>query len=558
MNIAKVPAPLSRRVWAVLLLSVLFALDFPFASPFRPGSGVDNGTSHALAAAPTATLENLLARPEKSACPEAFTREGAPFPFAGYCVSNKDTSVLGPFPSFLVEECVRSNFTTDVCEGLTWPKSLYLALRGQEVCDRGATWSDAIGACLGNDIRLGAQSKDAFGPFSTQLIESCIRAGGGSVCSTNRWSSSFLSSLRASAPVRTPVSAQNGVRGIYVSHFELVRLDEKGLRALARRFLAANLNTVYVAVYSDGIPFWNSAAFKAAGGRTDDVNWARKWGRIFREEGLHPVAWFELGLRLPSPRHAIALAQPHWLQRDAKGSATTSEAGSAYLSPGAPGARTLIVNMLIELAAPDMPFEEIQLDHFHWSRHERGREFGYEDVTSEAYFAATGRRPPNDVDDPRWVAFREALLDSLVEQAWRGVKAARPAMRLTACPESVYALQKHLKRWERWLARGHIDGVVTQVYYGEESLFRSQLRTLAKLARDAGALDRYGVAIDASAQNDVTRVERQIRIAREEGVHNVVLWVWHDYGSGPATEANLADLPRTGRAWEHVALQPYE
>lgn len=510
-----------------------------------------------LGLASHAAVNTAWANPRESACPVGWTRGGSAFPHAGWCASKDDARVLGPFPTTLVDACLDSGFQAADCRATTWPKDRYLTLRGESDCGRGALWSHAAQACIDESKARGGSSSAGYGPFPRQWISACQAAGAGAACNTNRWELGFLGGIARSAPVRVPLAVDNAVRGIYVSHYELFARRDAQLRELARRFKAANLNTVYLSVYADGRPMWPSAAFRAAGGEVDDFDWAEKWARAFRAEGLRVVAWFELGLRLPAADHPLAVKYPEWLQRDAKGGAQTSESGSVYLSPGHPAAREFIAGLLGELAARDTSFEEIQLDHFHWSMKEGGREFGYEAATSNAWRARTGQNPPADPNDAAWVAFREDLLDTLVKRTWESVKLARPTMRLTACPEAVYALTKHLKRWNRWLAGGYIDGIMAQVYYADDALFLSQLRTLAALARSAGTPERFGVAIDASRAGDLADVERHIAIARSEGVQNVVLWAWHDYGGGASSEANLEHNARPGGVWEVPAAHPY-
>lgn len=487
-------------------------------------------------------------------CRPGWVRKGKEWPHAGNCASEDGTRVLGPFPEEMARACVDSDVSEDECRGGAWPRDLYLALRGSGVCDRGAAFDEHVQRC--SDAHAGATG--VYGPFPRSWIEACVRAGGGETsCRSHRWSRSLYESIARSAPMRAPLSPVTGLRGAYVSHFELRSLDESGLRALARSLKSRNVNTAYLSVYAEGRPWWPSRVFAAAGGRPEPVDHASLWGRVFREEGLHPVAWFEYGLRVGGPDHPIARAHPEWLQRDARGGALTAEAGTVYLSPGNPDARAFISSLAAELAGPGKPFGEIHLDHFHWSFTGDGREFGYEEATVSAWRAQTGKPAPRDKDDAAWVDFRERQLDSLVRQLRDAVKSARPVMRVTACPEALYAFRKHMKRWPRWLETGAVDGIVAQVYYHEEGLFRSQMSQLAGMARAVGALDRFGVTVDATGASDAARVERQIRLLREEGVFNAALWAYHDYGEGVAIEDNLAHMARAGGVWEAPASQPF-
>ena len=432
---------------------------------------------------------------------------------------------------------------------------------------------EVAGGCFAGshfDVRLGVcvDAHNAYGPFPLRLVQSCKRMGGGPSCESNRWNKSFLEQQERLAQPLTRPDYPVELRGVYISHYVLLSHTNAELTRMAQDLVRRNVNTVYLSVYSLSGPQWPSAAFASAGGEVPQENRATRWAHIFKQEGIRAVAWFEYGLRIGQGNHPIAQAHPEWLQRDANENPISREGGSVFLSPGNPSAVNLVVSMATELAHPAMKFDEIHLDHFHWSYTRDGREFGYEKSTSWLYYVARNRAPSSNVNEPDWVYFRENLLDNAVRKVFEAIKNTNPKITLSACPEAVYALAKHMKQWQRWLAGGYIDMVTPQMYFDNIYDFEDQLGTLSSLARTAvrsansaapGApLSRFGIGLDATAIDDEDLVEQMIEVARKAGVSNIILWSYHDYGNGISVLDNLAEHIRPGHVWDKPALHPLD
>jgi uncharacterized lipoprotein YddW (UPF0748 family) len=348
------------------------------------------------------------------------------------------------------------------------------------------------------------------------------------------------------------------VRACWLTQYAYTALNEAGLRALAQNVRAGGMNTIYFNVYGGGgVTFWPSRAFQAAGGSwaSPSLDWTRYLIRIFHEEGLQVGAWFEYGLALSSIVHPVAVAHPDWLARDSSGSAVTGENGGfVFLSPGHSGATAMIVGMVRELAR-DYDFDDIQVDRIRWGRKSTGREYGYEASTSALYQSQFGSLPPSNVNNAQWVAFREGLVDALMQQCYVAIKAAHGGIVVSAAPTGSYGWTQHMQRWNHWTAGGYIDLVMPQMYMTSLASFQSEFDS--QKAAAGSALSKLGVGYRAQDAADWTLVRDQLNYARSGGVDHGTLWVYHYYTSVPAIQDEIDNLPDPGQPWQADAINPF-
>ncbi len=347
------------------------------------------------------------------------------------------------------------------------------------------------------------------------------------------------------------------VRACWLTHYTYLGKTEGQLRAMAQNIKAGNMNTVYISAYSGATVYWPSRAYSAAGG---------SWGvpgfdmtsyllDIFHDEGLEVGAWFEYGLALGQATHPIALAHPEWLARDIGGDPVTGENGGfVFLSPGHPEAVEAVVSMLRELAE-NYDFDDIQLDRIRWGRKTTGREYGYEQATSDLYFAQYGVAPPADVNHPTWVAFRESLVNEVMQQCYDAVKQANPAIVVSSAPTGSYGITQHMQRWSAWVNGGYMDLVMPQMYKTSYSAFVNEFNT--QRAQAPGHLDKLGVGYRASEDDDWSLVGSEINYAQSQGVPHGCLWVYHQYTSQIAIQDEIDNLPVGGEPWEQPAYNPF-
>lgn len=347
------------------------------------------------------------------------------------------------------------------------------------------------------------------------------------------------------------------LRACWLTHYAYVGRSDAQLRAIAQDIRAGHMNTVYIAMYSGASVYWPSRAYKAAGGywASSTIDYAAYLTRLFHEEGLKVGAWFEYGMALGPATHPIAVAHPDWLARDRFGDSVTGENGGfVFLSPGHPDAVNMVVQMACELAA-DYDFDDIQLDRIRWGRKTDGREYGYEDCTADLYRAAYGVSPPTNKNSTQWVAFREGLVNEVVQQSYEGIKAVNPLMVVSSAPTGSYGITQHMQRWSTWVAGGYMDLVMPQMYKTSYDAFVTEFNT--QVAQVPGHVDKLGVGYRASEDDDWALVAGQMNYARSHGVPHGCLWVYHQYTDQIAIRDEIDHLPMPGQPWEAWAHNPY-
>jgi uncharacterized lipoprotein YddW (UPF0748 family) len=350
---------------------------------------------------------------------------------------------------------------------------------------------------------------------------------------------------------------EHELRGCWFTHYYYQKKTDEELRFAAKDMKRNGINMVYVAMYAGQKTFWPSAAFQAAGGESDEVDWGKKLIPIFREQGLGVGAWFEYGLAVGLSDHPIAKTHPDWLQRTAEGDAVSNENnGFVFLSPACEEAVKMIEDMCAELAA-GYDFDDIQIDRFRWTRKTSlGREFGYEKPTAALYRKQFGVNPPGDPNDPQWVDFREGLVNEVVKRCYRRIKSINPHIVVSSAPVGFYGIKQHMQRWRSWLEGGYMDLIMPQIYVMSQEAFEGELekhRTFAGEYRH-----KLACGLRAMEKEDASLVESQIRYARSRGVFGSSLWVYHEYEAGlPAIRDELDLFSQAGHVWEKPAVNPY-
>ncbi|MBI5532043.1 MAG: FAD-dependent oxidoreductase [Deltaproteobacteria bacterium] len=125
----------------------------------------------------------------------------------GFCVD--DQNAYGPFTKQMVDHCVQygggpaCQATMDfVIDGHKvsiprWGKSFAVGLRGNGACMHGAHKdSTYTSTCVEDAGQSSSGNKEAYGPFSQDVVTRCLQAAGGDACYTNRYRYAFFASLQ--------------------------------------------------------------------------------------------------------------------------------------------------------------------------------------------------------------------------------------------------------------------------------------------------------------------------------------------------------------------------
>jgi uncharacterized lipoprotein YddW (UPF0748 family) len=359
----------------------------------------------------------------------------------------------------------------------------------------------------------------------------------------------------------TPVGE---VRAVWLTHHDFLGKPDAALQALIKRLKAANVNTVYLAVYSKGMTFWPSPTMKAVGGATTQLPWAHTMNQLLHKNGFWVGAWFEYGLAGGRASNAIVKAHPEWFQRSAAGRAESPENGGFYFfSPSNPSVQRFINGLLGEIAR--MGFDEIQFDRFRWtaSSTKGVTDFGYEDSTLQPYLKkykqpSTKRPAPNSVP---WMAWRKAALNKFVASASASVRSVNPNIVVSASPVGYYGVGHFLQDWRDWLKSRSVDVVFPQMYAHNTREFVTHLVEVQKLMKGAGIsnagerrLVGAGLLLNGAASDGDE--QRFFAMARKAGFHDFSLWLYNPSKGKLVGNADVQNLTTQRVLWKSESMNP--
>ncbi|MDP2956026.1 MAG: family 10 glycosylhydrolase [Longimicrobiales bacterium] len=374
------------------------------------------------------------------------------------------------------------------------------------------------------------------------------------------------------------------VRGLWVVRTTLTAPER--VRKMVQNAEESGFNTLLVQVRGRGDAYyasrWEPRAELLQGTRFDPLELVIEEAHA---RGMAVHAWVNThlvwsGPRLPtSPEHLVN-ARPDWLavprslarslwgvdpsdpryadalRRYALVNPETVE--GMYTNPSHPGVQERIYDVWMDLA------ERYELDgiHFDYVRFP-STDFDYSRGALDRYRAWVEPRLSAErlraLDDEYrtdpfafadalphlWGEFRREQITKLVERTYRGVKARRPDIVVSAAVFSNVddAYWVRFQDWRRWLDEGILDVVVPMAYTPQNGLFTSQIR---EAAVSAGRQDRVWAGIGAY-QNGVDGTLDKIDLARREGVGGLVLFSydWAVTEGSPSGAASF--LRRVGR-----------
>jgi hypothetical protein len=131
----------------------------------------------------------------------------------GFCttrLSSGDIAAIGPFTVAMTDLCeqrgggesCRREMPFELPDrtlvfAQRWDRDFTARIRGPGLCALGSSPLTRYGGyCVETAVALdGRVVRNAYGPFSSGLVEKCIQSGGGTPCLTQRWDADFLLTL---------------------------------------------------------------------------------------------------------------------------------------------------------------------------------------------------------------------------------------------------------------------------------------------------------------------------------------------------------------------------
>ncbi|MEO1391570.1 MAG: family 10 glycosylhydrolase [Cyanobacteria bacterium J06634_5] len=303
------------------------------------------------------------------------------------------------------------------------------------------------------------------------------------------------------API-VPTAASTQIRGVWMTNvgaaltYYTLRTDEV-MANLAKH----HLNTLYPCVWNRGYTLHPSKVAKSAGGVSRDIvtdipllskdDVLKGFVHQAHRQTLRILPWFEYGLMIPETS-AIAQAHPDWLTTTQAGATVANPltpqpgipkplqnfqlemAGGnlAWLNPYHPEVQQFLTDLIVEVVE-NYDVDGIQLDdHFGLPI-----AFGYDALTVSLYQAEHGGAlPPQNPNNPDWIAWRAEGITQLLKKISVAVKQVNPDAIVSVSPNPPsFAYNKYLQDWRRWVALGLVDEVIVQVYRNDLAVLESDL-----------------------------------------------------------------------------------
>ncbi|MCG9895080.1 MAG: family 10 glycosylhydrolase [Fimbriimonadaceae bacterium] len=285
----------------------------------------------------------------------------------------------------------------------------------------------------------------------------------------------MLATLALAANLMT---AQPEVRGTWLTTTANTAIASPSRTAETMRTLRGmGLNTVYVEVWKDGWTEFPSEVMRRETGVALNVNPSPGMPRLQRDllqetlieahrNEMVYIAWFEYGFMAAHAGTQNALrSRRDWISLNQEGG-DVAKNGFVWLNPLHPDAQNLLLGIVLE-AIEKYDLDGIQLDdRIVWP----ALEMGYDEFTQNLFAKEHGgRRPPKDIRDPEWMAWRQRKVEEFSRRFVREVRAAAgPDFIISLSPgPHPWALENYLidwPSWSRWTDNPTWDEYVPQVY----------------------------------------------------------------------------------------------
>ena len=265
--------------------------------------------------------------------------------------------------------------------------------------------------------------------------------------------------------------------------------------------------------------------------------------------------WLMVPRELAAEMKKIDLRSPAYLGRLARWTrAHTSIVEGLYTSPLHPAAQDHTAAVIGEIAAK-YPVDGIHLDYVRFPN----EDFDYSGAAMDQFKSAiapnlndaerreaTSREALDPAAYPnlfpeRWSDFRRSRLTSLVIKIRTAVKAARPAVVVSAAvvPDAQQAYASRLQDWRSWLDQSLLDVVCPMAYTADPDIFQKQIAAARAYAGSRPVWAGIG-AYQLSPAQTLTHISAANRL----GADGIILFSYESLAAPPNGADSVSELGR--------------
>ena len=334
-------------------------------------------------------------------------------------------------------------------------------------------------------------------------------------------------------------------RGVWISENYLTG-GLGAIETMIRNLSAANVNVIYVEVYTHGKTIYPSTVMENAGGVLQNPTFAgtdplKTVIDIAHRYGIQVFAWFASPFLLsvagsPTQIPPILVKHPDWtaIPRDTTEHYFPSSGGSGYsfeIDPTVTGAANFVVNLETEVAAnyPDIDGIEtdIENDTTGW----------YGDTARALFMKETGNPDPLTLPDydVAWFKWRQQEVTNVVRRIYESVKSVNPKCVVSAAVPPPYMSSYSLEAWSVWADSGYVD-VMEPMLYLSPSSFNTELSV-----SDTYVPNGFQIfpGVDISTAGSFSNALTEMTDATKSGAEGVVIWYYGYLVSYPGAFSTL-------------------
>ncbi len=333
-------------------------------------------------------------------------------------------------------------------------------------------------------------------------------------------------------------------RGVWISQSYLTG-GVTGIETMIRNLSNANINVIYVEVYTHGETIFPSAVMQNAGGIIQNPTFAgtdplKTVIDVAHKYGIQVFAWFASPFLLsqssdPTQVPSILLRHPEWtaVPRDTSDNFFPPNGGYGYsfgIDPSIAGAANFVIDLETECARnyPDIDGIEtdIENDTTGW----------YGDSTRALFMMETGSADPLTLPptDRAWFAWRQLQVTKVVRRIYGSVKSVNPKCVVSAAVPPPYMSSYSLENWSLWTDSGYVDAVEPMLYLSSGS-FGSEL-SVCRTYVPNGFEMFPGVDISTAGSFSNALNEMKDAVAGDPGL---IIWYYGYLLSSPGSFATL-------------------
>ncbi|XWK85867.1 MAG: family 10 glycosylhydrolase [Phormidium sp.] len=362
-------------------------------------------------------------------------------------------------------------------------------------------------------------------------------------------------------PTPQTLQAKTELRGVWLTNIDSDVLFYKDrLSDAIDRLKSLNFNTLYPTVWNWGYTLYPSKVAEPIVGSPlrlvtpTDENLDPELGTdrdVLQEvitqghkQGMAVIPWFEFGFMAPADSQ-IAKLYPDWILKRRDGSQIWIEGPHqrVWMNPFHPEVQQFIESLVLEIITK-YDVDGIQFDdHFGFPS-----QLGYDEFTVALYQQEhAGQSPPDDFQDPEWIAWRANKITQYMQRIHRAIKQRKPKIVISVSPNpQEFSYKYYLTDWQTWREQGLIEELVLQVYRNDMNRFIAEIeRPEVEAARQRIPV-AIGIMTGVKPQAvPMSQVTEQVEVARNWGFSGVSFFFYE----------SLWNLTKEPPAFRQSALQ---